>query len=129
MTPLIMYHRTSIGQGSDAIRNGFRDEEWTFGIRDSRARDGEDRLSGVWLTDRPLNQVEGPPGDALLEVSLELSEDSVQAFELEGIFHDARLWVIPAELLNKLADVRIKEVDPNTSWSYEAGLGGVGDLE
>ena len=128
MTPLVMYHRTSIGQGSEAVRHAFQDEEWNFGIRESRARD-EDNLIGVWLTDRPLSVAEGPPGDALLEVKLDLSEDAIQAFELEGIFYDARLWVIPAELLNRLAEVRIKEVDPNTSWSYEAGLGGTGDLE
>ncbi len=128
MTPLVLYHRTSIGHGSEAVRNGFRDEEWTFGIRGSRARD-EDNTVGVWVTDRPLNAVEGPPGDAVLEVTLDLSEDAIQAFELDGIFHDARLWVIPAELLNQLAEVRIKEVDPNTSWSYEAGLGGLGDRE
>ncbi len=127
MTPLVLYHRTSIGQGTEAVRHGFRDEEWTFGVRGSRARD-EDKIFGVWVTDRPLKEIEGPPGDAVLEVKLDVSEDAIQAFELD-LFHDARLWVIPAELLNQLAEVRIKEVDPNTSWSYEAGMGGVGDME
>ena len=127
MTPLVLYHRTSIGQGTEAVRHGFRDEEWTFGVRGSRARD-EDKIFGVWVTDGPLKEIEGPPGDAVLEVKLDVSEDAIQAFELD-LFHDARLWVIPAELLNQLAEVRINEVDPNTSWSYEAGMGGVGDLE
>lgn len=120
---LILYHRTSIGQASEAVRNGFRDEPWTFGIRESRARDEEVHLEGVWLTDRPLSAVDGPPGDALLEVTVDLSESSLETFEIEGIFHGTRLWVIPAELLNPHAEARIAEVDPNTSWQFDAGFG------
>ncbi len=71
MTPLVLYHRTTIGQGTEAVRHGFRDEEWTFGVRGSRARD-EDKIFGVWVTDRPLKEIEGPPGDAVLEVKLDL---------------------------------------------------------
>ena len=130
MKPLTLYHRTSIGQASEAVRAGFRDEDWTFGIRDSRSRDGGDmHLRGVWLTDRPLHPMDGPPGDALVEVTVDLAESSLETFEIEGIFHDTRLWVIPAELLNPHAQARIKEVDPNTSWQFDAGAGPSQDLQ
>jgi len=123
MEPLTLYHRTTIGQASEAIRQGFQDEDWTFGIRDSRARDGDVPISGVWLTDQPLSPVDGPPGDALVEVTVNLSEASLETFEIEGIFHGTKLWVVPAELLNPHAEARIKEVDPNTSWQFDPGMG------
>ncbi len=120
---LTLYHRTSIGQASEAVRHGFKDEPWTFDIRDSRARDDEGPLEGVWLTDQPLSAVDGPPGNALLEVTVDLSESSLETFEVEGIFFGTKLWVVPAELLNPHAKARIADVDPNTSWQFEAGNG------
>lgn len=120
---LTLYHRTSIGQAGEAVRHGFKDEPWNFEIRDSRARDDEVPLEGVWLTDRPLSAVDGPPGNALLEVTVDLSESSLETFEIEGIFHGTKLWVIPAELLNPHAKSRIADVDPNTSWQFDAGTG------
>ena len=120
---LTLYHRTNIGQASEAVRRGFSDQTWTFGIRDSRARDDETPLEGVWLTDKPLSAMDGPPGDALMEVVVDLAESSLDPFEIEGIFHGTRLWVIPAEILNPHAQARIAEVDPNTSWQFEAGMG------
>jgi len=120
---LTLYHRTSIGQASEAVRRGFKDEPWTFDIRDSRARDEEPHIEGVWLTDQPLSAVDGPPGNALLEVIVDLSESSLETFEIEGIFHGTKLWVIPAELLNPHAKARIADVDPNTSWQFDAEMG------
>jgi len=120
---LTLYPRTSIGQAGEAVRHGFKDEPWNFEIRDSRARDDEVPLEGVWLTDRPLSAVDGPPGNALLEVTVDLSESSLETFEIEGIFHGTKLWVIPAELLNPHAKSRIADVDPNTSWQFDAGTG------
>lgn len=120
---LTLYHRTSIGQAGEIVRRGFKDEPWTFDIRDSRARDDDPPLEGVWLTDRPLSAVDGPPGNALLEVTVNLSESSLETFEIEGIFHGTKLWVVPAELLNPHAKSRIADVDPNTSWQFDAGTG------
>jgi hypothetical protein len=113
-----LYHRTSIAEATEIVRTGFRDAKWRFDVRD---RDGEVlKKVGVWLTDRALGETEGPAGDALLEVELALSEDTLGAFELEGVFWDTRLFVIPAEIVNPNARVRIDQVDPRTSWFYEA---------
>jgi hypothetical protein len=113
-----LYHRTSIAEATEVVRSGFRDAKWQFDIRD---REGETlKKVGVWLTDRALGETEGPPGDALLVVDLDLSEDTLGAFELEGVFWDTRLFVIPAEIVNPNARVRIDQVDPRTSWFFEA---------
>jgi hypothetical protein len=53
-----LYHRTSIAEATDVVRNGFRDAKWQFDVRD---RDGETlKKVGVWLTDRALGETEGP---------------------------------------------------------------------
>lgn len=119
MDELRLYHRTTIGEARQIVQRGFEDEKWGFEIRDDRSGH-QKKMVGVWLSDRPLNQQEGPDGDAVLEVRLTLAGDALQAFELEGIFWDARLFVVPAALINPHAAVRILEVDPRTSWWYEA---------
>jgi len=112
-----LYHRTSIAEAVEIGRRGFRDERWSFTVRD---RDNmEVKLTGVWLTDRPLSATEGPPGDAQLEVEVALTEETISAFELEGVFWDVRLFVVPAEVLNDHIQSRILEVDPRTSWFHD----------
>lgn len=112
-----LYHRTSIAQATEIVRQGFRDDKWKFEMRD---RDGEAlRRVGVWLSDRPLTDAEGPSGDAVLLVEVSLSEEALAAFELEEIFWDARLWVVPAEVLNPASRVAIHQVNPQTSWWHE----------
>ncbi|MDH3496023.1 MAG: hypothetical protein OER21_04615 [Gemmatimonadota bacterium] len=114
-----LFHRTSIGEARGIMREGFVDAKWRFEVRGDRDVEGEKRI-GVWLTDRVLADDEGPPGDAQLAVDVGLSEETLSAFELEGVFWDARLFVLPAEVLNSHARVRIQQVDPRTSWWYEA---------
>jgi hypothetical protein len=112
-----LYQRTSIAEATEIARSGFRDGKWRFETRD---REGEPlKRVGVWLTERPLSDTEGPSGDAVLEVEVSLSDDALQPFELEGIFWDTRLWVIPAEILNPVAKTRIHGVNPRTSWFHE----------
>jgi hypothetical protein len=112
-----LYHRTNIAEAVDISRTGFKDERWSF---DTRDRDGDDvKRTGVWLTDRPLSEAEGPQGDAQLEVEVDLGEETLEAFELADIFWDVRLFVVPAEVLNPRARVRILEVDPRTSWFHD----------
>lgn len=112
-----LYHRNSIAEAVEIGRRGFRDERWAFVVRE---RDNmEVKLTGVWLTDRPLSEAEGPPGDALLEVEVDLGAETLAAFELEGVFWDVRLFVVPAEVLAGHTKSRILEVDPGTSWFHD----------
>ncbi len=115
---LMLYHRTSIGEARAIVHNGFEDQKWRFehdvpGVEDVK------KAVGVWLSDRPLQQDEGPPGDAVLEIAMDVSEDALELFQLEGVLWDARLWIVPAELINTRSKVRILNVDPRSSWFHE----------
>lgn len=115
---MILYHRTSIAEAREIAKRGFTDEKWAFRLRG----EGEEptKMTGVWLSDRPLTEEEGPDGDAVLEVTVGVDEGTLQRFELDSVFWDARVWVVPAQLLNPHVSVRILEVDPRTSWFFEA---------
>ena len=116
---LVLFHRTSIGDARKIMQSGFENIDWDFGLKDVQT--GEDAVvPGVWLADRPLGHQEGIEGDALLEVKLDLAEEELKPFELEGMLWNAHLWVAPAELINGHSEVRIREVDPRTSWFHEA---------
>lgn len=116
---MLLFHRTSIANARQIVQNGFADDKWSFGERD--VGKGEDlKKLGVWLTDRALSSEEGPQGDAVVEIDLDLSEESLFPFELTGMFVDARLFVIPSELVNPHSTMRIGQVDPRTSWWHEA---------
>ena len=116
---MVLYHRSTIAGAREIIKHGFEDEKWVFGLHD--ALTGESIKSwGVWLTDRPLDIEEGPPGDAMLEVRVGFSEETLQAFELLGVFEDARLWVVPTEIVSPHSQVRILAVDPGVSGQFNA---------
>jgi hypothetical protein len=116
---MVLYHRSTIAGAREIIKKGFEDEKWSFGLRD--ALTGETvKAFGVWLTDRPLSVGEGPPGDAILEVHVDFSEEALQAFELIGVFEDVRLWVVPTEIVSPHSQIRILAVDPGVSGQFEA---------
>ncbi len=116
---MLLFHRTTIGDARTIVKKGFDDAKWRFLDLEETGAGREVKVVGVWLSDRPLGEDEGPGGDALLEVDLEVSESALEPFEIEGIFWDAHLWVVPAKLVNANAQIRILGVDPRTSWWYE----------
>ena len=114
---IVLYHKTSIADARRVLKEGYTDTEWDFGLRD--AKTGEDvTVTGVWLANRPLADDEGPPGDALLEVTVDLPEEELQSCELAGMLWNARLWVLPAEMLNGHSQTKMVRVDPRTSWGF-----------
>jgi hypothetical protein len=114
---IVLYHKTSIADARQVLKEGYADTEWDFGLRD--AKTGEDvTVTGVWLANRPLADEEGPPGDALLEVTVDLPEEELQSYELSGMLWNARLWVVPAGTLNSHSQTRMVRVDPRTSWGF-----------
>lgn len=114
---VVLYHRTSIADARQILKDGFSDTEWDFGLRDANT-DEDVLVTGVWLANRPLAEAEGPPGDALLEVTLDLPEEQLQPFELDGMLWNARLWVIPADTLKGHCTAKMVRVDPRSSWGY-----------
>lgn len=114
---IVLYHKTSIADARQVLKEGYADTEWDFGLRD--AKTGEDvTVTGVWLADRPLADEEGPPGDALLEVTVELPNEQLHSYELAGMLWNARLWVVPADTLNLHSQTRMVRVDPRSSWGF-----------
>jgi hypothetical protein len=119
---LTVYHRTTIADARAIAKNGFEDRELDFGLHDVVTGE-EVTIAGVWLCDRTLASDEGPGGDAMLEIRLDVEDEALQAFELEGLFWDARVWVAPAEWVTAHAKVRIFSVDPSTSGSFDIATG------
>jgi hypothetical protein len=111
----VLFHKTTIGEARGILKQGYSDTEWDFGLKDSQT--GEDvMVTGVWLSNRPLADAEGPEGNALLEVTVDFTDEELQAFELTGMMWNARLWVVPAETLNAHSQTRLVRVDPRSSW-------------
>ncbi len=115
--PFTLYHRTSILDARTVVKDGFENQKWRF-EHEEGDREVKKAL-GVWLSNRPLEGDEGPPGDAVLEVEMDASEESLELFQVEGVLWDARLWIVPAEVVNARSTVRILKVDPRSSWFHE----------
>jgi hypothetical protein len=115
---LTLFHRTSIAEAREIVQGGFADAKWRFEHEDPSVGDPH-KAVGVWLSDRPLESGEGPPGDATLEVQLNVEESALTLFQVDGVLWDARLWIVPADVVNRHAAVRIQKVDPRSSWFHE----------
>jgi hypothetical protein len=119
-----LYHRTTIAEARAVMERGFRDQKWGFDVT-GLEEEGRLKLRGVWLSDRVLEEGNGPPGDAVLQVTVGGDPELLRPFEVPGVLPGARLWVVPAAVLNPVATTRIHTVDPRTSWWFERGqLGG-----
>jgi hypothetical protein len=118
VSALTLYHRTSIGEARQIVKQGFQDQKWGFSVDDA-ITERRVKALGVWLTDQQLESDDGPPGDAMLEVLLDADQASLQPYELEGVLPNARLWVVPAGLLNPRARIRILKVDPRSSGWFD----------
>lgn len=87
---LTVFHRTTQVVAEQILRGGFRnttgryltDREW----------------SGVWVSDRPLDNSEGASGAVLLQI--EIAEDRLAAFEWIEEGKTYREWLVPAAVLN-----------------------------
>lgn len=87
---MTLYHRTP---AADAIlAEGFRDG---FGLYLTAQL-----WSGVWLSDKPLDENEGAKGDDLL--ALDIPEDAIAEFEwVQEPSFGYREWLVPAEVVNR----------------------------
>ena len=89
---LMTYHRTTSEAAELILREGFQDTEGQFGTSSVHR--------GVWLSDIPLNINDGVEGDALLEVTLMLSQDEMDATEWAEQHVGHREWLMPAVTIN-----------------------------
>ena len=80
---LTVFHRTTKDAAAKILQGGFRD------ITGRYLTDRE--WSGVWVSDRPLDNNEGASGEALLQI--DIAEDLLAAFEwVERASHFANGW-------------------------------------
>ena len=94
-----LYHVTTIESAEKIMADGFRDSVGSY----MTARE----WSGVWLSNMPLDANEGAKGDTLLLVDLELSEPDIADFEWVEEMKGYREWLIPAQLINENASIRV----------------------
>jgi len=102
------------------MQRGFQDQKWGFDV-EGLVSDRRLKVVGVWLTDRVPEADDAPPGDAVLEVTVDPIPKTLQVFEVPGVLADGKLWVIPANVLNPVAKAHILRVDPRTSWWFKRG--------
>ena len=88
---LTVYHCTNEAAARQILADGFRD---------TTARYLTDReWSGVWLSDRPLNNSEGASGEILLQVKI--AEEVLKPYEWIEEGKPYREWLVPARILNQ----------------------------
>jgi hypothetical protein len=83
---LTVFHRTTKDAAAKILRDGFRD---------TTSRYLTDReWSGVWVSDRPLDNSEGASGEALLQI--DIAEELLTAFEWAEEGKRFREWLAPS---------------------------------
>ena len=105
-----LYHRTPAG--SAIVRGGFHDGEGSYGLATMV-------LSGVFLSDVPLDVNEGATGEDLIEVTLPEKVD-LSDYELVEDGKPYREWCVPSKLLNTQAHLRLlteDEADAACGWT------------
>ena len=76
------------------------------GFRNTTGRYLTDReWSGVWVSDRPLDNSEGASGEALLQINI--AENLLTTFEWVEEGKPYREWLVPADVLNDAGTVRL----------------------
>jgi hypothetical protein len=98
-----LYHRTTEDAARKIVSDGFRDGEDYYGT--------ETRLSGVWLSDSPLDANEGACGNALLRVELKIGYDEIKQFECIEDGKPYQEWLIPASVINECGTTTIEEIN------------------
>ena len=104
---LILFHSTTEEAAASILESGFSDATGTY-------LTGQPH-TGVWFSDQPLDANEGAKGDALLKVSLGLTEDDIAFYEWIEDGKPYREWLIPADVVNRAATVeRVGEAERET---------------
>ena len=98
----IYYHRTDAAEA--ILREGLRDNNGLVGAYHAD-------IEGVFLSNRPLNCMEGTKGEQLLEVAFPSTLDLSYYEIVDDNNTSYREWYIPAEIINLHAKVRLLSAD------------------
>ncbi len=91
------FHRTERATADAILREGFQDGESWSGF--------EMMVSGVWLSDVPLDYNDGADGDTLLAVTLTTAR--ARRCEVIEAGKPFREYLVPARLLNRYGRTRL----------------------
>lgn len=100
---MILYHRTTAEAAESIKREGFRDATGRYMMTVE--------VTGVWLSNMPLDCNEGAQGDALLRIDLTLDESDIAEFEVVEEGKGYREWILPAALINGQSTMRLLSQD------------------
>jgi hypothetical protein len=87
------YHRTTEEIANSILRSGFCDATGSYMLQGAT-------LTGVWVSDRPLDVDEGARGDVVLEIQLPASKRKFADREIKEEGKPYREWCLSAKLLN-----------------------------
>jgi hypothetical protein len=98
---LKLYRRVTPEEAQRTLQIGFRDQRHNYGT--------DREWAGVWVSQEPLDANEGTAlaATALLEIELALPESAIADYEWVEDAKPHREWLVPAELLNAHAKVRL----------------------
>lgn len=96
---LTVFHCTTKAAAESILRVGFRDATGRYLTNRE--------WSGVWVSDRPLDNNEGASGDVCLQI--DIAEDRLTAFEWIEEGKPFREWMVPAAVLNEAGAVKLSE--------------------
>ena len=90
-----LIHATSYAAADAIEREGFRDTppHWGFEF-------GFGLTGGVWFADRPLDENEGCRSSDV-HLVVEIPDDVLEDYGLHEEDNPNRLWIVPAEILNR----------------------------
>jgi hypothetical protein len=98
---MLLYHRTSAAGADVILRSGFKDATGAYVM-------GRE-WSGVWVSDRPLDESEGARSRHLLVVRLNVTEAELADYEWVEEGKGCRESLVPAALLNAKGSVALDD--------------------
>src|SRR6266849_364121 len=102
---MTFFYRTSAKNAESILKEGFRDAS------DSNMLQGA-TLTGVWVSDRPMDMNEGTTGDTVLEIRLGVSKEILDRYDIrEGGKPYHREWRFPSALLTMSGMIMIADGD------------------
>jgi hypothetical protein len=97
------FHRTSESAADRILTEGFRDRSGYYGFEGYE-------ISGVWLSDVPLDPQEGTGSGPLLVVDLNLTDSEAEQYQIVETGEEPRgtyrEWVMPANFVKARGSVR-----------------------
>jgi hypothetical protein len=95
------FHRTTAKNAANILKSGFRDAAGTYMTNTT--------VTGVWVSDKILDENEGACGDVVLQIEMDISKEDLDFYEVKEDGKPYREWCIPAKQLNRGAISTVTE--------------------